>query len=173
MSNRGKLDFIIEAMYNAYRHGGQSGKGLSLSQISTLYRGKFSRQNIHENFKRRGYKLRSRKLTDPIFYKNNKYTPDRYGRYRLTKDRRKNRFLHHVIWRDNFGKIKNGYVIHHRDGNLSNNKIENLEMITMKESLKRRKKTGHNQFTPAEKLIDPLRSKRRKQAKQNKIFYWE
>lgn len=35
--------------------------------------------------------------------------------------------LHRQIWIDNFGKISNGFVIHHKDGNPLNNSIENLE----------------------------------------------
>ena len=38
--------------------------------------------------------------------------------------------LHQEIWKDCYGKIPAGYHIHHKDGNYSNNSIENLEAIT-------------------------------------------
>lgn len=44
-----------------------------------------------------------------------------------------NQRLHRLIYEKNFGKIPNGYVVHHKDGNKSNNCIMNLELMTVSE----------------------------------------
>jgi len=41
--------------------------------------------------------------------------------------------LHVQIWKDNYGEIPKGYIIHHKDGNADNNGLSNLECITEKE----------------------------------------
>src|SRR3990167_6026162 len=41
--------------------------------------------------------------------------------------------LHRQIWIDNFGTIPKGNIIHHKDDNSLNNKIQNLVCITIKE----------------------------------------
>jgi len=40
-----------------------------------------------------------------------------------------NRKLHRVIWEHHFGPIPDNYVIHHKDGDTTNNIIENLELV--------------------------------------------
>lgn len=42
----------------------------------------------------------------------------------------KNRMEHVVVWESHFGKIPEGYQIHHKDGNKLNNDIENLQLVT-------------------------------------------
>ena len=44
--------------------------------------------------------------------------------------------LHRQIWIDNNGEIPKGFIIHHKDGNSLNNKIENLEMLQKNEHSK-------------------------------------
>lgn len=39
------------------------------------------------------------------------------------------RLLHRRIWIDNFGAIPEGFVVHHKDGDWTNNRIENLELV--------------------------------------------
>lgn len=41
--------------------------------------------------------------------------------------------LHVQIWKDNYGEIPKGRIIHHKDGNPENNTLSNLECITEKE----------------------------------------
>lgn len=43
--------------------------------------------------------------------------------------------LHVQIWKDTYGDIPNGYVIHHIDGNPDNNNIDNLECVSQKEHM--------------------------------------
>lgn len=38
--------------------------------------------------------------------------------------------LHRQIWIDNFGEIKKGFIVHHKDGNTFNNALSNLELMT-------------------------------------------
>jgi hypothetical protein len=40
-------------------------------------------------------------------------------------------FEHHLIWELHYGPIPSGYVIHHKNGNKVDNRIENLEMMTI------------------------------------------
>lgn len=47
--------------------------------------------------------------------------------------------VHRVVWEAFNGEIVKGYDIDHLDGDPSNNALENLEMITHKENLQRRK----------------------------------
>lgn len=44
--------------------------------------------------------------------------------------------LHREVWKAHHGVIPDGYHVHHRDGNTSNNAIENLELMPGLEHLK-------------------------------------
>src|SRR3990167_5275660 len=46
-------------------------------------------------------------------------------------------FLHRDVWKYYNGKIPNGYLVHHIDGNTSNNDIANLELVLIGEHAKR------------------------------------
>lgn len=45
--------------------------------------------------------------------------------------------LHRAVWKFHNGDIPKGYHIHHKDGDRSNNNIENLELINGREHLAR------------------------------------
>lgn len=45
------------------------------------------------------------------------------------------RTLHREIWKDHYGKIQEGFHVHHKDGNTLNNTIENLECLPVKKHL--------------------------------------
>lgn len=55
-----------------------------------------------------------------------------YKRY-YTKNQEHKLATHRKIWEDKFGKIPEGFIIHHKNGNKRDNRIENLEMISHKE----------------------------------------
>ena len=48
--------------------------------------------------------------------------------------------LHEAVWRFHFGDIPVGYVIHHRNGDKTDNRIENLQLMTNSEH-----RVWHNQ----------------------------
>jgi hypothetical protein len=37
---------------------------------------------------------------------------------------------HRLIWKNTFGEIPEGYVVHHKDGDGKNNSLDNLELMT-------------------------------------------
>jgi|WetSurMetagenome_2_1015567.scaffolds.fasta_scaffold1167497_1 hypothetical protein len=41
--------------------------------------------------------------------------------------------LHQAVWEERNGKIPKGYYIHHKDSDRTNNKINNLELVSPKE----------------------------------------
>ena len=43
------------------------------------------------------------------------------------------RKMHVYVWEFYFGKLPDGYCIHHKDGDKGNNDIENLQLMTFKE----------------------------------------
>ena len=57
---------------------------------------------------------------------------DEKGYYRITsrKEGNRNKRLHDLIWEDYNGKIPEKMVIHHKDGNKTNNQIDNLELLS-------------------------------------------
>lgn len=42
------------------------------------------------------------------------------------------KYLHRKMWEDVYGEIPKGFIVHHKDGDSSNNTIENLEIMSRK-----------------------------------------
>lgn len=69
----------------------------------------------------------------------------KYRRYPLSNSKKKrlyyhssyNKSYHRKLWEKLYGKIPDGYHIHHKDGNPLNNNIENLECVSPQEHGKR------------------------------------
>ena len=45
---------------------------------------------------------------------------------------------HVYIYQFHYGKIPKGFQVHHKDGNVLNNCIDNLELLTIKDNLDKR-----------------------------------
>lgn len=133
----------IDQMYADYQ------TGLSLSQVADKY-GR-TRQSIFDIFKRRGLKLRARNFQPVIEYKGRKYTCQKTcGRHRYLRDtisRTKMMYLHHVIWSEHNGPIPPGHKVAFKDGNHLNCALENLELLTNSEQVRKYACKGQNQFT--------------------------
>ena len=60
---------------------------------------------------------------------------------------RKDTRLHRMVWECAYGNIPDKWHIHHRDGNRSNNQLENLEMVRQADHLsyhaKQRERSGY------------------------------
>ncbi|MGV9141386.1 MAG: HNH endonuclease signature motif containing protein [Promethearchaeota archaeon] len=74
-----------------------------------------------------------------------KNTAITFNRERFNKNKRTGywcragggKFLHRAIWEFYNGKIPEGYTIHHKDGNKSNNELSNLQLLSYKEHSKK------------------------------------
>jgi hypothetical protein len=55
------------------------------------------------------------------------------GRYKRTQVNGKNLQEHRLIWELHYGKIPDGMIVHHIDGNKMNNNIDNLKAMTFTE----------------------------------------
>lgn len=59
----------------------------------------------------------------------------KHGYYVVTssKEGNHNKLLHRLVYEDAHGKIPDGYHVHHKDGNKTNNVLSNLELISESE----------------------------------------
>lgn len=64
-----------------------------------------------------------------VVYNGTAYTLGTTGRYYYGTKKQKTVALHRQTWIDHNGPIPEGYHIHHKDGNVFNNSIDNLECI--------------------------------------------
>lgn len=67
-----------------------------------------------------------------IWFDGTRYTRQKDGRYIGSYGK----LLHRDVWTHYNGEIPKGYVIHHIDGNPSNNDISNLQLMTQSEHMK-------------------------------------
>ena len=100
-------------------------------------------------FKARGFKLREKKKLPYLFFKNNKFSPQSNGYYRRCDGNRE--LMHRFVWEAHYGKIPSNHDIHHKDRDITNNKINNLELLR-KDEHTRRFATGKNQYSKRNKL---------------------
>lgn len=60
-----------------------------------------------------------------------------YRHVMLQKDKvRKNMFVHRLVYMAFYGDIPGGFEINHKDGDKSNNRLDNLEVVTRSDNLK-------------------------------------
>ena len=60
-----------------------------------------------------------------VEHNGDRYTLDNQGYYVASPNKK----LHRIIWEEANGPIPDGHIIHHRDGDKTNNDIANLELI--------------------------------------------
>ena len=101
------------------------------------------------------------------------------GYYKITSGKEGNnkKHLHKLIWEKYYGKVPEGYVVHHIDHNKLNNDIMNLELMSLPEHISHHKKginhKGRNNpsFNPCIKIYKQKNQKvckqRTKSARSN------
>lgn len=62
-----------------------------------------------------------------VFFNGRKYSKQKSGYYQSTTTPRQS--LHVAVWEFHFGKVPEGFHIHHRDENKDNNSISNLQLL--------------------------------------------
>lgn len=97
--------------------------------LNVLKRNNVSRRNLIEaraKLYENGY-INPNKGTGGIPYYNKQQ-----GYYNILKNGKIYKY-HRWVWEQHCGKIPEGYIIHHIDGDKCNNNIENLKMMTPRE----------------------------------------
>lgn len=92
--------------------------------IEAIRKTQFKKGNLPHNTKHDGY-IRFHKDKSGIVYQY------------IRVEKAKFELLHRVIWQQHNGEIPKNHVVVFKDGNSLNCNIENLEMITMEENMKR------------------------------------
>lgn len=118
-SRRLRYDGLATQMYEAYQCG------LSLEDVGKLF-GK-RRQAVYDMLRVRGLPLRTKVFLPVVEFNGRKYTIKPDGYFRATEGDRS--LLHRDMWEFYVGPIHDGWDVHHKDENKSNNTIENYECL--------------------------------------------
>lgn len=115
-----RCDERAQEMYDRYC------QGLSLAEVAAEYG--CTRQSVYGLFKQRGYQLRQRPPAKPaVTWQGHKYTLRNNGYYGRTTGERS--LLHRDVWTHHNGPIPDGWDVHHRDHDKTNNDPANLEAL--------------------------------------------
>ncbi len=132
----------VDSMYLLYLHGA-NGKIYSLADVGKAF-GK-SRQAVYDQFRVRGFKLRSKNFGAVQVFDGRRYMARKNdGYWRATTGNRKQ--MHVAVWEKANGPLPRGYGVHHKDLDRSNNALENLELLTIEE-ISSKHNPHLNQFT--------------------------
>lgn len=104
-------------------------KGKSLEQVADMLG--ITRQSIYKSFKSRGYQLRAKTYNDTQLFNGETFSLRASGYYSLTYGKRT--LMHRYVWEHFNGQIPEGYDIHHKDEDKTNNDISNLECLPKSE----------------------------------------
>ena len=74
-----------------------------------------------------------------IFQGKRYYLRESQGYYYRYAQKGEPSLLHRMVYISHYGEIKKGYEIHHKDGNATNNEIENLECLSIRKHNDRHK----------------------------------
>lgn len=107
-------------------------EGYSISQVGRAFG--VSRQTVFQRFKRAGKKLRSKTFLPFIIFNGKKYTLRNVGYMGCTDGNRS--LMHRDVWIHHNGEIPDNYDIHHINGDKTDNRIENLELLPKSEHTK-------------------------------------
>jgi len=113
--------------------------GKSLAEVGLAFN--CSRQSVWELFKNRDWKMRAVERKEYIKFNNFKYTKRKDGYYRKTSGDRS--LLHADVWVYYNKEKPEGYDIHHKNKNLNDNDINNLQLILKSEHGKIHSIEGH------------------------------
>lgn len=103
--------------------------GLSLSEVASVVGG--TRQSIYAGLVSRGIELRSRPRLAFQVFDGKKFTLRSHGYLARTDGDRE--LMHRYVWRFYNGDIPDGFDIHHKNHDRSDNQIENLECLSKSE----------------------------------------
>ena len=59
-----------------------------------------------------------------------RFYPTKQGYYAGSVGKKQIKRLHIYLWEKHYGKVPKGYHVHHKDGDKTNNSIDNLELLT-------------------------------------------
>lgn len=122
-------------MYQLYQ------QGFSLEQVGKAFG--VTRQSVYSGFHRRGWSLRQKKELPFMCFNGIKFTRRNTGYLGRTDGNRE--LMHRYVWRHYHGEIPDGFDVHHRNRDRTDNRIENLELISRAEHA-RKYNTGCNGF---------------------------
>lgn len=80
-----------------------------------------------------------------VFYENHKVYMN--GKYPAIWLNGENVHLHRYVWEKHFGKIPDGFIVHHKDENKMNWSIGNLELVSRSEHIRKHQHNLHNENT--------------------------
>ena len=128
---------IVQAMYAMYC------TGKSLADIGKIYRK--TRQTVYDQFRVRGFILRSKRLQGLTLIDGYVFTVTKGGYLRGTVNGRR-MLAHHYVWERHNEPVPLGYCIRHINGIKNDPRIENLEIMS-KSEFSSRYGPRVNQFT--------------------------
>lgn len=104
-------------------------QGYSISQVGKAFG--VSRQTVFQRFKRARKKLRSKTFLPFMVFNGKKYTLRKVGYMGCTDGSRS--LMHRDIWIHHNGPILDDCDIHHINGDKTDNRIENLKLLSKSE----------------------------------------
>lgn len=122
-----KNNTIVAAMYDAYLHGGEGGKGLSIAGVAALYRR--TRQSVFSVFRTRGYELRHKPMKGLVKIRGVKFMETKGGYLRGTLPDGRRVLAHRWLWEKKNGEIPRDMALRFLDGNPKNVNLKNIELV--------------------------------------------